>query len=388
MIITNTPTAAALGGVESLERPTIEEHSLERITALESALQHSNDQVEALLDLLHRQATSGMYDHSMLDALIEHLTERGVVEETRLENLWRNRIVDHYNQSDERERLDNRTARALKAFGGENFDLFARLIDTGSDLFLVGNFKRGIRYFEKAMVLDPANAHLAFLIGEHFFRTNKHQLARVYLEKSNSGHPDNYITILMLGVICGDDGDLDEAKKYLTRALRIEKNSFTAHFGLGRILVSEGKLDQAILHLKRALTLRPTPEMHYLVGRTYLDDGRTRIAMRHLRRCIEMDPKFDAALYHLGLIYLTQDNLTMAQEHFRAAYEINPRESRYRIALRTHKAGHLAPLPVFGRATVTNRKVVTSGDGRLAELLRSDLLGATESGEARKGHKR
>jgi hypothetical protein len=43
---------------------------------------------------------------------------------------------------------------------------------------------------------------------------------------------------------------------------------------------------------------------------------------------------------------------------------------------------------VFGRAAVTNRKVVTSGDGRLAELLRNDLLGATESGEARKGHKR
>jgi hypothetical protein len=45
------------------------------------------------------------------------------------------------------------------------------------------------------------------------------------------------------------------------------------------------------------------------------------------------------------------------------------------------------PLPVFGRA-VTNKKVVTSGDGRLAELLRSDLLGDARSPEARKGHKR
>src|SRR5262249_56681252 len=100
----------------------------------------------------------------------------------------------------------------------------------------------------------------------------------------HAGQPDNYLTILMLGVICGDDRDPEDAKDYPTRATRIEKNSFTAHFGLGRILVSEGKLDQAILHLKRALTLRPTPEMHYLVGRTYLEHGRTRIAMRHLRR--------------------------------------------------------------------------------------------------------
>jgi len=51
----------------------------------------------------------------------------------------------------------------------------------------------------------------------------------------------------------------------------------------------------------------------------------------------------------------------MAQEHFRAAYEINPRESRYRTALRARKAGQLTPLPVFGRAAVSKRKVVSSG---------------------------
>jgi tetratricopeptide (TPR) repeat protein len=129
--------------------------------------------------------------------------------------------------------------------------------------------------------------------------------------------------------------------------------------------------------------------MHYLVGRTYLEEGRTEVAVRHLRRCIDMDPKFDAALYHLGLIYLHQENHILAQEHFRAAYEINPRESRYRTALRARKAGQLAPLPVFGRAAVSKRKLVSSGDARLAELLRSDLLDLNRpAAEVRKGQKR
>ena len=95
---------------------------------------------------------------------------------------------------------------------------------------------------------------------------------------------DHYLAILMLGVICGDDGDLPSAKRYLSRALKIKKNSFTAHYGLGRILVSEGRLREAISHFKRALTLKPTPEMYYVVGRAYLEDGRTEIAVRHLRR--------------------------------------------------------------------------------------------------------
>jgi tetratricopeptide (TPR) repeat protein len=284
--------------------------------------------------------------------------------------------------------MPKRLERMLRDFSGENFDLFARLLEAGSALFRDGKLQRGIRYFEKALLLDPANAALAFFIGEHFFRFNKPVLSRAYLERAVTSQSDNYTAMLMLGVICGDEGDLDQAKRHLSRALKIKKNSFTAHFGLGRILVSEGKLPEAISHLRRALVLKPTAEMHYLVGRAYLDEGRASIATRHLRRCVEMDPKFDAALYHLGLIYLGQNRLPLAQEHFKAAYEINPRESRYRIALKARKASRLSPLPV-GRATVSSRKVVTSGDVRLAELLRSDLLNP-QAGvlEARKGHRR
>jgi tetratricopeptide (TPR) repeat protein len=389
MIITNTRTAAAYGGVESLLRPTIEEHLLERISALETELERAHDRLELMLDLLHRQATSGLYDHAMLDALVEHLSERGAVEGGKLETLWRDRVAEHYEEASEQEQFEKRIERMLGSFNGDNFDLFARLLDTGADLFMEGNSKRGIRYFEKALLLDPANKALAFFIGEHFFRVNKPVLSRAYLERAVDSEADNYIALLMLGVICGDDGDLDSAKWHLGRALKIKKNSFTAHYGLGRILVSEGKVHEALVHLKRALRLKPTPEMYYLVGRAYLEDGRAEIAVRHLRRCIEMDPKFDAALYHLGLIYLRQENLLLAQEHFRAAYEINPRESRYRTALRARKAGQLAPLPVFGRTAVANRKVVTSGDVRLAELLRSDLLESqSATTQMRKSHKR
>jgi tetratricopeptide (TPR) repeat protein len=387
MVITNTRTASAYGGVDSMLRPTIEEHLLERISALETELERANDRLELMLDLVHRQATSGLYDHAMLDALVEHLSERGAVEGGKLETLWRDRVAEHYEEANEQEKFEKRVERMVGGFSGDNFDLFTRLLDTGADLFIEGNSKRGIRYFEKALVLDPTNAPLAFFIGEHFFRINKPVLSRAYLERAVDKEEDNYIALLMLGVICGDDGELDSAKWHLGRALKLKKNSFTAHYGLGRILVSEGKVHEALTHLKRALRLKPTPEMYYLVGRAYLEDGRTEIAVRHLRRCIEMDPKFDAALYHLGLIYFRQENVLLAREHFQAAYEINPRESRYRTALRARKAGQLAPLPVFGRATVANRKVVTSGDVRLAELLRSDLL-EPQTAEVRKGQKR
>jgi tetratricopeptide (TPR) repeat protein len=388
MIVTSTRSAAAYGVVDTLLKPTIEEHLLERISELETSLQRAHDRLDMVFDLLQHQAANGLYDHAMLKALIEHLSQHGSVEESELNAAWQEGANESLEEAGDQKLFESRFERMLRVFGGENLDLFACLLDTGAGLFAEGNLKRGIRYFEKALMLDPSNSHLAFFIGEHFFRFNKPAMARVYLERTVEKEPANYLALLMLGVICGDDGDLGSAKLHLSRALRIEKNSFTAHYGLGRIFVSEGNLREAIKHLKRALQLKPTPEMHYLVGRAYLEYGRAEVAARHLRRCIKMDPRFDAALYHLGLIYLREENLILAREHFRAAYEINPRESRYRLALRARKPGRLAPLPVFGRAAVSSRKVVTSGDVRFAELLRSDLLDSQSSLESRKGQKR
>ena len=70
LVITSTRTAAAYGGIDSLLRPTLEEHLLERISNLESQLERAQDRLDLVLDLVHRQATSGLYDHAMLDALV------------------------------------------------------------------------------------------------------------------------------------------------------------------------------------------------------------------------------------------------------------------------------------------------------------------------------
>src|SRR5262245_37783397 len=158
MVISDTRSFSAYGGVDSILRPTLEEHFLERISMLETALIRAQERLDLVLELVHRQATSGLYDHAMIDALVEHLSEKGAVEGGKLETMWRDRVAEHYEEAGERSRFDSLVEVILKAFGGDNIDLFARLLDTGADLFLDGNAKRGIRYFEKAYVLDPANS--------------------------------------------------------------------------------------------------------------------------------------------------------------------------------------------------------------------------------------
>jgi len=186
LIITNTPTAAAYGGVESLLRPTLEEHLLERISSLESQLERAQDRLELVLDLVHRQATSGLYDHAMLDALVEHLSERGAVEGGKLETLWRDRIAEHYEEASEQEEFDKRIERMLGGFGGENFDLFAR----------VGYGHQNVRISTPTVSASTGNDTVNFGVGvQYFFSKNdgfRAEATRFQHANNSSGDVNTY----------------------------------------------------------------------------------------------------------------------------------------------------------------------------------------------------
>jgi tetratricopeptide (TPR) repeat protein len=351
----------------------IEEHLLERISALETESSRLRQQNERLLDLIHRQATTSFHDHALLDAVVSVLEERGGVPPGQVQTRWRE-LIDRYTEElDERERCEERAREILDAYVGDDVLAFERLVSEGTELILDGNTRRGIRRFEKALLLDPANIPLGLYLGEHFFFDGRRTLARHYLEQAVSAAPDNAIAALMLGVLCGDEGETESARAHFEHALRLRKNSFVAHYGLGRLHAVEGRFEQALIHFKRALTLSPSAEMHYLVGRTYLAQERSDVAERHLRKAVDLDPSFDAALYHLGLIYLGQDDVRRARECFRAASEANPEERRYKAALTAKTAKGLVALPVFGAGRITRKHSITSGDARFTMLLMQNL---------------
>jgi tetratricopeptide (TPR) repeat protein len=361
----------------------IEEHLLERISALETEVVRLRQHNERLLDLIHRQATTSFHDHALLDAVVSVLEERGGVPPGQVQTRWRE-LIDRYTEElDERERCEERAKEILDAYTGDDIVAFERLVNEGTELMLDGNARRGIRRFEKALLLDPTNVPLGLFLGEHFFFDGRRTLARHYLEQASTAAPDNTVAALMLGVLCGDDGETESAKEYFERALKLRKDSFVAHYGLGRLHAVEGRFEQALVHFKRALSLSPSAEMHYLVGRTYLAQERADVAERHLRKAVDLDPSFDAALYHLGLIYLGQDDLRRARECFRAASEVNPDERRYKAALTAKTPKGLVALPVFGAGRITRKHSISSGDARFTTLLMqnlaNDAINATHS---------
>jgi tetratricopeptide (TPR) repeat protein len=357
-----------------------EEHLLERISLLETAIQRAHDRFEQLLELAQQQATGSFFDHIMLESLTEILTETRAIDPLALENRWRTRVARHHEEAAERERLDERCDQIIAAFRGtlrEQREQFIDLIEEGTLLVGEGRTRRGVRMLENALALDENNAELCLTLGQCHFQMGKIAEAISYLQRSLLLHKNNFGAQLLLGLLEGDNGQSESARDHLEQAVKLDEDSFAAHFGLGRLLALEGKLADALSHLKRALTLKPVPEMHYLVGRMYWEKGRVEQALRHLQKAVRLDPEFDAALYSLGWMYWQVKRTPEAREHLRAAYDLNPRDTQYRAAVAMRGGEELPTPPALAWAKLFppnhQRQKPNVKEARFLELLREDL---------------
>src|SRR6476646_9995179 len=70
-----------------------EEHLLERMTMLENTLARLAERLEHALKLLLRHSETTYSNHALVKSLIEMLNECGVVDNNKLESMWRNECL-------------------------------------------------------------------------------------------------------------------------------------------------------------------------------------------------------------------------------------------------------------------------------------------------------
>ena len=66
-----------------------EEHLLERMTMLENTMARLAERLEHALKLLLRHSETAYSNHALVKSLIEMLNECGVVDNAKLESMWR-----------------------------------------------------------------------------------------------------------------------------------------------------------------------------------------------------------------------------------------------------------------------------------------------------------
>src|SRR5438552_2739519 len=85
MIVVRPPSMR----IDSADTTPNEEHLLERLTILENTLARLAERLEQGLKLLLRQSETAYTNHALVKSLIEILNACGVLDNDRLESIWR-----------------------------------------------------------------------------------------------------------------------------------------------------------------------------------------------------------------------------------------------------------------------------------------------------------
>ncbi len=369
MIIVEPSSSRFEAGTTGL---STDEHLLERISAAENRVARLAERLERSLDLLLRYAQNAYFDRSLVRALVNLLSEDGVIQTERLEKLWSERCQRDAVEQEENVHRDELRLKILARPDEANQQVqmlekkaFEELVNEGFLLIEDKQVTQGITKLQQAAELSNENAALNLFIGEHFFRRGKSKLARTYLAKAHDALPHDLRISLLLGLTCADDGEVELAKDLLSSANAQGGSSFAGHYGLGWLFVAEKNWRRALGEFKRALTVRPSPEAHYVLGCVYYELNRDTLAVRHLRKATKMDAAYTEAFYLLAQAYERSGQKELAQEALEKAGVDLSDDSPVR---------NRRNAPLF-QVTKTKR-LISGADRRLAQALREDALHA------------
>ena len=320
--------------------PVLEEHLLERISALEYALGRLDERLNGIHELMQQLSTESFYDHTMIESIAEALKKLQIVGKRALERDWRHRVTQRLLESEERQKFESCRQSFLNAFRGNDKEKFLKLVEESSQFFIKRNYSRGLRALEKAYSSDPQNCEIGIFLSKIYYESQNFLGAGRCLRRVLKNSPSHFEANLLTGLLAKREGNLPRAKQYLSAAVDICQSSLAARIFLGSVLVALGEDSRAVGHFSHALNLQPSPQMYLLVGSIYSRQGKVRHAIKHMKKAIEIDPSCDQAFFQLGLAFLEQNWKKRARECFQAALKLNPKESRYRNALETFLKSH------------------------------------------------
>ncbi|HEX7313709.1 MAG TPA: tetratricopeptide repeat protein [Pyrinomonadaceae bacterium] len=361
----------------------MEEHLLERVTAIETHISRVIDKLEKMAELMLKQSRSAFFDHELLDTLITVLGESGAISRQRLAELWRERRKKETGDGDgdgedegdaeNRSRFHGMIRVVLKHYVGDGRAEFERIVRASFEEIEQGRILAGVRRLEGAAALAPENGPLNHFLGVQHFKRGRTALARDYFERALSQDRDNGWLHLLLGLACGDEGEAERARQLLKDSVVLGGPTFSAHYALGRLAAAESDWKVALSEFKLAQATRPGPEAHYLLGLANFRLGRDKTALRELKKAIGLDAAYAEAHYLLGLVHLRLGERGEARGSFAAAASARPGMQLYRHAFETpESAATPAPFEALGRGR--RRRLITGGDARLAAALREDAL--------------
>jgi len=314
----------------------LEEHILERITALEDGVRRLSQAVASTAEHLTQLEHNLTVAHAGVQSLGGLLETQGIV--TRAE------VVDGWERIADQELLSRDLSRRFGVYGDRILSQAAHSGHASQE------FRRTLRALELALFgpdtgavrelltdlarMAPDSDELWSFIGEAAFQAGELETARVAFRKVLELRGPHFEALVYLGAVASDLGLWREAEESLVQTREMAPDAFLPHFILGALKVLRGDHRGALSHLEASLAIEDASQSWYLLGICRLELGQSGRAVDALRRAVEYDPEFEDALYNLGVAYLRRGWTRKALDTFEQVLRLDPKRLQYQETVR------------------------------------------------------
>jgi tetratricopeptide (TPR) repeat protein len=266
------------------EGEDLEEHLLERITALEETLRRVETYLETVSDQLGKLERSEVMLRNGLMALVQEMEQNRQLDAQSFSERWEHLVEENLNLIGARELFTRYRARILPIARPKSMPQLRRALLETTALLEGGRLSEAAQRLDQALPLDPRNYELIFTTASLHEAARDFEPAETLARKAVGLSPRHFEGWMLLGKLLQElPGRADQAIEALHQAADIRPEEPEPRMRLAELLLDQEDLQGALEAAQEATARRRDGETLLLLGEVHLARGEGALAVPVLK---------------------------------------------------------------------------------------------------------
>jgi tetratricopeptide (TPR) repeat protein len=259
---------------EAEEGEDLEEHLLERITALEETLRRVETYLETVSDQLGKLERSEVMLRNGLMALVQEMEQNRQLDAHSFSERWEHLVEDNLHLIGARELFTRYRARILPIARPKSMSQIKRALLETTALLESGSLPEAAQRLGQVLPLDPKNYELIFTVASLHEAAQNFEEAEVLARRAVGLSPRHFEAWMLLAKLLQELPEhADQAIEALHQAADIRPEDPEPRMLLAELLLDQEDLQGALEAAQEAVNRRKDGETLLLLGQVHLSRG-------------------------------------------------------------------------------------------------------------------
>ncbi|XP_035262161.1 cell division cycle protein 27 homolog [Anguilla anguilla] len=162
----------------------------------------------------------------------------------------------------------------------------------GHEFVLTEELEKALACFRNAIRVNTRHYNAWYGLGMIYYKQEKFNLAEIHFKKALSIHPQSSVLLCHIGVVQHALKKSDHALETLNKAISIDPKNPLCKFHRASILFANEKYKAALQELEELKQIVPKESLvYFLIGKVYKKLGQTHLALMNFSWAMDLDPK-------------------------------------------------------------------------------------------------